>query len=470
MYKIDEILKENYEKYNHNYIYERTENEFVPKTYKKFVDDVHGFAAYLQGQNLSHKKIGIYGRNSYPYMVADMAIMGFVGVSVGISKDWLFGDLEKAVEFLALDALIYSKENEEIILKLKPQFPSIVFISMDKVSGQKKIDLKQNTIDPSKCSKIVFSSGTTGTPKAVMLSQNNMFACWDNLQKRAPMNKGDKCYLFLPLHHTYAGICNFLYSTMTGMSIYLCSDTKNIVEELKMVKPTVFCSVPLIYEKLYDLSVNQDVELDDIFGTEIKYLFSGGARLEPKIRQYMKENKLNLLEAYGLSETSSLLSVEYSNEDDFESVGTVFENVDLKITNPNKEGVGDIVAKGDNIFLGYYNNEKKTKEAFNEEGYFCTGDLGYIKNEKLYIVGRKQKKIVLSSGENVYTDELEEMFKKYREIIKSEIFEKEGYLFAKLYTHEQMDCTEIIEDINSELPSYSKIQGYVGIIMDESNQ
>lgn len=460
MYRIDEILRKNYEEYDHNYIYERIDKEFIPKTYQNFVNDVYEFAAYLQEKDLSYKKIGIYSENNYSYMVADIAIMGFVGISVGISKDWLFDDLEKSINFLELDGLIYSKKMEEVVLRLKKKFPHMIFISMNEVPKKNKFKLKENLIDPEKCSKIVFSSGTTGRPKAVMLSQKNMFASWENLKKRAPMNKKDKSYLFLPLHHTYGSICNLLYSLITGMSIYISSDTKNIVEELKMIQPTVFCAVPLIFEKIYELSIKHGKDIRDIYGREMTYLFNGGAYLKPVIRKHIKENNYNLLEAYGLSESSSLVSVEYSNKDDYKSVGTILEHIDLKIKDPNKEAIGEILVKGDNIFLGYYNNEEKTKKVFDEEGYFYTGDLGYIKNKKLYIVGRKERKIVLSSAKNIYPVHIEKIFDKYPEIIRSQVFEKEGQIYVKLYMNKLSRCDHIVAEVNKVLPKYSKIKGY----------
>lgn len=460
MYRIDEVLRGNYKKYNHNYIYERIDSKFIPKTYQNFVDDVYEFAAYLQEVGLSHKKIGIYSENNYGYMVADIAIMGFVGISVGLSKDWLFDDLKRAISFLDLNCLIYSKKMEDVVLKLKKKFPHMIFISMDEVLRKNNLKLNKNLIDPKNCSKIVFSSGTTGRPKAVMLSQKNMFASWENLRKRAPMNKKDKCYLFLPLHHTYGSICNLLYSLITGMSIYICSDIKKIVEELNMIQPTVFCAVPLIYEKLYELSIKQGKNIKHIYGGEMKYLFNGGAYLKPEIRKYIKENKYNLLEAYGLSESSSLISVEYSNKDDFKSVGRILEHLDLKIYCPNKEGVGEIIVKGENVFLGYYNNKEKTKKAFNEEGYFHTGDLGYIKNEKLYIAGRKKREIVLPSGKNINPDEIERDFAQYPEIIRSKVFEKEGQLFASLYVNQLSRCDHIVAEVNKALPKYSEIKAY----------
>ena len=203
-----------------------------------------------------------------------------------------------------------------------------------------------------------------------MLTQRNILCGWDNLYKRAPINENDICYLFLPLHHTYAGLCNFLYSTISGMKIYLCSDTKKIGEELQIVKPTVFCAVPLIYERFSKIASQTGKDLKTLFGGNIKYMFSGGAYFDENIRRQYKQAGLNMMEAYALTETSSIFSIQYSNSPNVKSVGTIFENIDVKVINSDENGCGELVVKGDNVCLGYYGNEKATKEAFDKDVIF----------------------------------------------------------------------------------------------------
>lgn len=460
-YNIQSLVKLNAERFGKDsYIYEKRGERFISYSHKEFSDDVHRLAGYLQAQGLAHKKIAIYARNSYEYMVADTAIMGFVGVCVTLSKSWGLYDVSNALGFLQADALLYSSDKADIVSALKQQRPDILYIPIERACEVDGYELTEGLIDVNECCKIIFSSGTTGSPKAVMLSQKNMFANWESLYRRVPMCHEDVCYLFLPMHHTYAGISNFLYSLISGISIYLCSNTDNMFAEIQEIKPTLFCAVPLIFEKLYSLCRQNDTDPRTVLGGKIKYLFNGGAHLSPELRRYFKESGLCLCDSYGLTETSSLVSVEYPNTDDFDSAGTVFENLSVKIDAPDENGVGEILVKGENICLGYYGNSALNLTAFDKAGYFRTGDLGCLKEGKIYILGRKKRVIVRSNGENIYPDSIEALFNEYKTVCRIKVYEKDGVLFASLFVSEKDGADAIVAAVNEKLPAFSKIQDY----------
>lgn len=461
-YSVHELLNSGVQRFgNKEYIFERHGDSFCGRTFSQFADDVRALAAALLTRGLAGKNIILYGENSYNYMITDIAVMGYVGVSATLSKEWQPRDLINAAELLEAAAVIYSPLKEDNINVLRERFPDIQYIRFDELSELINEDNVQPEPLPTDiCCKIIFSSGTTGMPKAVMLSQDNMFAYWDCLKKRSPFTSEDKDYLFLPLSHTYGGICNFLYSLISGMSIYICSDTKLIMEELQMVKPTVFCSVPLIYEKLYAACKENNIPPAAALGGNIRYLFSGGAYLRPEIREFLKQNCLNLLEAYGLTETSSLISCEYTNADDFDSVGTVLENMDIMIAEPDENGVGEILVRGGNVFAGYYNDPSATSAALSEDGWFRTGDLGFLDGRKLYLKGRKRRMILLSNGENVYPDELEALFAGYPQLNKVKVYERDGAIHAALFASVECDGEQMVGEVNEKLPKYAKIRGY----------
>lgn len=458
-YNIHRILEDGIKKFSEkDFIFERNGNSFLPKSYERFAKDVRGIARALIGMGLKGKNLLMYGCNSYNYMAADAAIMAYVGKSCTISKEWAQHDLLNAARQLNAAALIYSSDKRECAESLKQQLPQLILIQLDSICN---IAVDGDTPIPAaddECCKIIYSSGTTGMPKAVMLSQDNMFANYDSLIKRTPFTPQDKDYLFLPLSHTYAGICNFLYAMISGMSLYLCSDTKLIMEELQMVKPTVFCSVPLIYEKLYAACTSQQLPPAAALGGNTRFLFSGGAYMRPEIRRFLKDAGLDLHEAYGLTETSSLISCEYSDPDDTESVGAVLEGMELAIDSPDENGVGEITVRGGNVFTGYFNNDEATKRAFTEDGFFRTGDLGSIRNGKLYIVGRKRRMILTANGENVFPDEIEDRFAKYPQISKAKVYERDNYIAAAIYTTEECDTDTIIAEVNETLPKYAQIR------------
>ena len=179
-----------------------------------------------------------------------------------------------------------------------------------------------------------------------------------------------------------------------------------------------------------------------------------------------------MLEAYALTETASSFSIEYPNKDDFESAGTIFENIDVKIINKDKNNIGEIVVKGDNVFLGYVNNKELTKSVFTSDGYFMTGDYGYIKDNKLYIVGRKSDVIIGDNGENVYPKEIEKKLKEYcKDILKLQAFLVNEKVNYKIFINEDSDADidKIIEEYNNKSTKKDRIKFYEIIYSNQIN-
>ena len=456
---INNIIKEVYNKWeNKEYIFEKINNEYKSITYGDFIKSSTDLAKKLISYGLKDKKIIIYGKNSTDYMISDLAVLAYVGISVNINFQTTENELKEIIKTMEIDAILYDNDKKETIDLIKDEYKNIKFICM-----QEEIDYSDNCSfdfedkDINKCSKIVFSSGTTSNPKGIMLSLKNIFAGWESLKRRVTLKEDDVIYLFLPLHHTYGNIYNFLYSLLSGLSIYLCSGIENILQELQEVNPTVFCAVPLIYKKVY--FENRD-NLQTAFGKNIKYLFCGGAQFDTEIRKYYKQIGLPMMEAYALTETASSFSIEYPNNDDYESAGTIFEDIDVKIINKDESGIGDIVVKGDNIFLGYANNEKLTLSVFTDDGYFITGDYGYIKDNKLYIKGRRDTVLIGDNGEKIYSKEIENKLKTLcNNIIRVKSFLKEDKLVCNIYLVEDsnVNVNDIIEEYNRQVVKKDKI-------------
>ncbi len=454
-YSVDRLLKENVDKYGNNgYIYEKVNGQYQEHTFREFCEDVYRFADDIHNKTTGNT-VAIYAQNSYRYMVLDTAVMAYIGISVTLSKEWTFYDLDRIFADGKINTLVYDEPRQLTALTLKKKYPGINILNINELGLQGEYKLLPEN-DLNECCKVIFSSGTTGVPKGVMLCQKNMFACWDNLYKRTLLSCNDIAYLFLPLNYTYSGICNFLYSLITGMKIYLCSDTRKILEEIQAIKPTAFCAVPLIFERMYQYSKETGIPPDKMLGGNVRLMFSAGAFLSPEIRKYFKLYKMNLIEAYGLTETSSIISAEYSHSyDDFTSCGKIFENVDVKISEE-----GEILAKGENIFLGYFGNEELTKRCFTKDGYFRTGDIGQVRDGKLYLSGRKKRVIILSNGENVDPAEIEHCFDREKNVNKAKVFEKDSKIHAVLYVADKIDAEEMVERINGTLPKYSRIRSY----------
>lgn len=479
MIQFEEILKSNWEKWNYKeHIYEKINGEYKGMTYGDFVMQTRSLANYLISRGLKHKSIMIYGNNSSKYMMADLAVLHYVGVSVCVSKEWKETDLKQAIDILDISCVLYGDEKKDIIGEVAKECSKPIYMSLDEaIEASKECsyeDIEQT--DYESCCKIIFSSGTTSNPKAVMLSKRNLFAGVDSMYRRCPFNENDVDYLCLPLSHTYAGIYNFLYSMVFGFSIYLCSDNSVMAQEILEVNPTLFCGVPLIYKRFYE---GYGANIAKAFGSRIKYLFCGGAFMDEDIRRAYKESGLNMMEAYALSETASTFSIQYPYDPDVKTVGTVAEDIDVKIINADEQGIGEIVVKGDNVFLGYVGNKELTESVFTSDGYFKTGDLGYLKEDeknggqKLYIVGRIKKILIGGNGENIEPEHIEKMIcEKDSNINKAQLYIQDGRLCCHIYVkvfHSEKDWDAFFEEVNSFVASYERIKQY-DIILDSDEK
>lgn len=456
MIYLKKIIKNNYEKFkNEPYIYEKKNDKFEPITYSKFIE--HSLSIANDLKEFKNKKIIIYSENSTKLMECDLAITFYVGTSIVVSKEWKYDDLYNAIKEENVKCLIYSNRYKEIVEKLKKQF-DIKYICMDDIKYNFKKEYLEMTPKPyEKLAKIVFSSGTTGRSKAVKLSLKNIFSGLNSLLRRCKFTESDSAYLFLPLNHTYAAVYNFLYSVIVGYKLYLATSTKNIGQELLETNPTIFCAVPLVYNNLLK-AYGENV--DKAFGKNIKYLFCGGAPLEKETRRIYKEKHLNLMQAYALSETASSFAIAYPYTDDLESVGQIFEDIDVKIVDKDKDGIGEIIVKGDNVFLGY-TDESLNKRVFDKNGYFHTGDLGYIKDKKLFLKGRKKKMLLTSNGENIEASYIENKIKSLnKNIADVKAYIRNDKIAANIYITNQTDIDKTIKEYNENAPRYEKINEY----------
>lgn len=452
------IIKRDYNKwYNDPYIYEKVNDKYDYITFGKFIENSLGIANNLINKGYKNKRIMIISENSTKLLEVDIAVTFYVGLCAIVSKEWKKNDLIQGIDELEADLLLYSNNYKDVIKDIlkERQIDTINLNDLDTSFNNNlfSLSIKNNN----KPAKIVFSSGTTGKSKAVMLSLKNIFAGYNSLVRRCPFNHQDSTYLFLPLNHTYANVYNFLYSLVAGYRIYLASSTANIGRELLEVNPTIFCAVPLVFNNL--LQAYQD-NINVAFGTNIKYLFCGGAAISKETRKIYLDKGLNMMQAYALSETASSLAIAYPYKDDLESSGTIFEDMDVKVANPDKEGIGEIIVKGDAVFIGYTDKEL-TKKVFDEEGYFHTGDLGYIKNNNIYLKGRKKKMLLTSNGEKVIAESIEENIKSRDSAIKSvKAYTKNDKIIVNIYLDKDINLDEIISKYNNEVPRYERVFEY----------
>ena len=453
MKTIESIINNAYKNWHDkDFVFTKIDGKYQGITYGKMIEDANALAEKLAADGLSEKRIMVIGKNSVPYMISDLAVLAFVGTVVNLNFQLGQDEIERVIKKSKIAAVLYDEDQRERFLDIATKFPKLkCYCMQDEVAKLKKPAKMFNFPErnPEACAKIIFTSGTTSSPKGVMLSLKNIFAGWEPLCRRASFGDNEVDYLFLPLHHTYGGIYNFYYSLEGGMQVYLCSDTAKIADELREVRPTIFCAVPLIYRRLME-AYGEHISM--AFGDRIRFLFCGGANFSPKIRAFYKQHGLPMFEAYALTETSSSLSIEYPNFDDFESSGTVFENMKVKILNQDKDGVGDIVVKGESVFLGYLDDVKKTKAAFTDDGYFITGDYGWLEGNKLYVRGRKKDVLVGENGENVYLPDIERrLVMACSDVVKLKGRLEKGAIIYDIYLKEasDIDVDQAIQEFNA---------------------
>ena len=472
--KLEQLLRTDYEKWKDRpYLHEMRDGQYNTVTFGEFIGNVNYLGAYFTAHGYRGKNIGIYSPNSIAWMMLDAAVMDYVGISVGFSKDWAGDNLDYAIRKCDVACLMYSADLGDRVNEVRDRYPSVSFICIEEEFEDM---LKQGrqlcgglfTLEPAdedEPVKIVFTSGSTSFPKAVMLSIRNIFSSYEALDLRTGLGENDICYLFLPLNHTYGSVFNFLYSLVFGFNIYLTGDIKNMAQEMMMVKPTVFCAVPLVCIRLYEASVAMNVPLKTLLGGCLKYLFIGGSVLPHKLRQAYIDQGIYLMNAYALSETSSGFAIDYPGVIDMDSAGTLLEYVDAKVINPDNEGFGELAIKGPNVFCGYYGDRQATERAFDTDGYFLTGDIGKIADKKVYIKGRKDTMLVLSNGENVSAKRISDTVKEADPRIESvKAYVRDDLLTCDIFVKDRESMEEdwqtVIDRVNENLSKYEKIRRF----------
>lgn len=453
---VQKLLEEDLRKFNNkDYIFEKRDGKYSALKFNDFVLRARALATKLIEDGLMNQRIMLIGRNSTNLMIADVAVAIYTGVCVNAAASTSVEDLSGMIKSLGVKAVLFDNDQAGKIAEIKN---SIIEINIDEIMPKLSV-IKNNykKYNPDECTKIVFTGGTTSKPKGVMLSLKNMYYGWPYLKRRAEFVMSDIMYLFLPLHHTYANLYIFYYSLVSGLSIYLCSDITKIGEELLEVRPTILGAVPLIYQRIAEAYHN---DVGGAFGDRIRFLVAGGAPISKELKQVYKKCGLEILNAYALSETASSFAVSYPGDTDGDDVGTIYEDLEVKIIDVDENGVGEICVKGDCVFLGYTVEGVK---CFTDDGFFKTGDLGYVKNGKLFVTGRKKKVLVGSNGENIYPDDLLEKIRRMDDNVNDVRFSlRNDGLYAEFFLiePEETDLDALVKLFNVENGRKDKIVGY----------
>ena len=460
------------------YIFKTEEKgKFRTITHKEFRENINALGTTLIQMGLKDKRIALISENRYEWELSYLAVASGVGIIVPLDKALPDNELESLILRSQVEAIIYSSKYDVIMntLREKKNTNLKYFISMDLeentqgiyaekalVEKGKKLLADGNKtyidaqIDAEKMGIMLFTSGTTAMSKAVMLSHKNLVTNVMDIIQRFDLTDEDRFLSFLPLHHVFECTVGFLYPISIGGSIAFCEGVKHMAENIKEFEITAMISVPAVFDIIYrkvmktiekkgklanlekgkkvsqfllkmkiDLRKQLFKEVHESLGPKLKLVVTGGAALDPETEKGFNDLGFDVEQGYGLTETAPVIAAETPKCRRLGSIGKKFPSVEVKIDDPDEEGIGELMAKGPSIMLGYYENEEATKSALESDGWFHTGDLARIdKDGFIYISGRKKSVIVLNNGKNVFPEEIETLLNKVEGIKETFVFEK----------------------------------------------
>lgn len=446
---LKEMLNSSAELFANNPAFKFKNNgEIISKSYLEFKNDVEALGTALISLGLKDSHISVTGLNSYKWCTTYMAVVNGVGTIVPIDKAIPTIEIENILAQSSPKAIICEAKYVDILKSLQEKYGIKYIICMeakndengvlsfDKLleKGKKLIESGDTSflttdIDNTSPRIILFTSGTTSASKAVLLTHKNLCANLMSLSSVVKYKPDDTLLSVLPIHHTFECLVTFLLNLYSGSCCAFCEGLKHIGSNLKEFNISVFACVPAILESIYSQfkktkAANgfEDFSFVKTLYPNFRLAIVGAASIDKSTVIAFNEMGISCQQGYGLTETSPVLSIETDNCKRPGSIGLPLPGVEIKIDNPNEEGIGEICAKGDNVMLGYYNNEKATNEVL-KDGWFHTGDLGYLDDDCfLFISGRKKTVIVLDNGKNVFPEEIEVVLNLNDEIAESFVF------------------------------------------------
>lgn len=541
---IKEIIYNSAEKYKERIAFvikeknnKRESKEFNYKniSYQKLLEDINKLGTAFYNIGLKGKRIAIIGKNRYEWVISHLANMLGGMVSVPLDKDLQYDELENSLIRSKADCIIFDEKHldkiESLISNNKTNLSN--FICMSKIEGFKSVEelleegeilltkgengYKDCKINENEMAILLFTSGTTSSSKAVMLSQKNIASNIYAMQCVEDIRETDTNIAFLPFHHIFGSTC-IIMMIACGVRTVFPDGLRYIKQNLNEYKVTIFVGVPVLIEAMYKtimkevekqnktkliekariisnflVKCNIDIrrkifkKLIDELGGELRFIISGGAPADAKIMKGFNDLGIEVVQGYGLSETAPVIAAEDFKHKRNGSVGLPMLNDTIEIVNKDSDGIGEIRVKGPNVMLGYYEMPELTNEVL-KDGWFYTGDLGYIdKKGYIFITGRNKNMIVLKNGKKVFPEEIETLINRMEIVSECMVFgmpengdEKDLKLSVKIvydkdFVNEKygkIDEKELyniiwneIKELNTSFPRYKHIQNM--IITDE---
>ena len=487
--------------------------EPVEITYEQMRCDIRHMGTEELAMGLRDAHVALIGESSYFWVCSYFSLMSVSAITIPLDKEMPLVDMAATLIRAETTALFCSPAIEEKVAQLLPLVPGIktvVYMTDETIEGKTTLadlivagkekyeagdnSFYENEIDPDALASIVFTSGTTGKGKGVMLSQKNI--CSDMTQGMYNFAITQKTMMVLPPHHTYGSTVNFVGHFAQGATVYMSAGIKYILKELNDFKPTHLILVPLFVETFYkriwataerqgkadllrkmmkvsngmrkvgiDLRRKLFKSVLSAFGGELQMIICGGASLNQDIINTFDAIGVTILNGYGITECAPLVSCNRNKLQKKNSVGTPIIGEQIKIANPDENGEGEICVKGPNVMMGYYKDPEATAEVFDEEGFFKTGDYGYVDDEGwIYITGRMKNLIIFSNGKNVYPEEIEMEISRVRGVNEVVVYAGESkkhpekeVIVAEIYPDKDMLAADGVTDLKKYFNDQMKI-------------
>ena len=454
------------------YIYKRGEARYS-FSYNDYRRDLYRLGEGMSRIGLMGGTVAVIGESCPEYMTAYIAAVSGGGVIVPLDRDLGHAEIARFADLSGAEAVFYTEQFNDVLPSLAEQMPQVrYFIPIAPAEGSDTTDGSSSagdavilpysellalgdkameegdrsfldydcTADMSQMSALLFTSGTTGTSKGVMLSHANLVASV-NAASRGTIFGPDNTFVdLLPMHHSYEITCGHLGAANLGGTVYINDSLKNTLRSITTFKPDSLIVVPLYVETMHkriwaeiarkgmtrrvralmkassamhragiDIRRKLFKQILDGLGGNLRYIICGGAPLSPELVRDFDAFGIEICEGYGITECSPLIAVNRHGKVRLRSVGQPVDNCEVRIADPSADGTGEIEARGRNVMLGYFGNEEATAEVFTEDGWFRTGDVGCMDADGyIYITGRKKNIIILSNGKNIFPEEIEE--------------------------------------------------------------
>jgi long-chain acyl-CoA synthetase len=507
----------------------------IPRlTYSALLKHILKFGSALKALGVKERShIAVIGENRVQWALSYLTMSCFNYVVVPIDRNLNQNEILNVIHESDAEAVIFTSQYEQIFIESHSSLHKVKqYISMDPISyghnfssmaelirtshGCSTDELPK--IDPKEMAAVIFTSGTLGRAKGVMLSQNNISSNLMAMLSLFMMYPSDRFLSVLPMHHTYECNCGLLCPLYAGSSIHFARSLKTVVDDLQRVRATILLGVPLLYDKMFKrihkgiqekktvakvlspliklTDIMQNVgwknakksifkDLHHKFGGSIRFFIAGGAAPDPLVAKGLRDLGFNFIQGYGLTETSPILALNSPFKLKDDAAGIPLPGTEIRINEPDKEGIGEVYGKGPNVMLGYYKNPKATADVF-QDGWFKTGDLGYFDDDGfLHISGRKKNVIISKSGKNVFPEEIEDVLNRSPFILESlvygaedakqdeviaaqvvvdaeafiELAESSGKEITKEFLHQII--ADEVSKVNKQLSSYKQIRKFV---------